>query len=225
MRAYDDGIRITIRDRDDDDLLVETLARVLDRPVAGRRGAPAARVRHLRATAETRIAVRLGLDGASRVARRRPAPGSTTTSSSSSPSTPGSTSSSRARATSRPATTTRSRTRRSRSARRSTSALGDRRGIARYGDAVVPMDDALARAAVDLGGRPFAELSIEPEPGHGRALLRLARAGRADGDPRRGDRAATRTTSPRPRTRRSAARCETALRQESTGIPSTKGLL
>ena len=37
-------------------------------------------------------------------------------------------------------------------------ALGDRRGIARYGDAVVPMDDALARAAVDLGGRPQAEL-------------------------------------------------------------------
>ena len=37
-------------------------------------------------------------------------------------------------------------------------ALGDRRGIARYGDAVVPMDDALARAAVDLGGRPHAEL-------------------------------------------------------------------
>ena len=33
-------------------------------------------------------------------------------------------------------------------------ALGDRRGISRYGDAVVPMDDALARAAVDLGGRP-----------------------------------------------------------------------
>ena len=31
-------------------------------------------------------------------------------------------------------------------------ALGDRRGIARYGDAVVPMDDALARAAVDLTG-------------------------------------------------------------------------
>ena len=28
-----------------------------------------------------------------------------------------------------------------------------------YGDAVVPMDDALARAAVDLGGRPFAERS------------------------------------------------------------------
>ena len=41
-------------------------------------------------------------------------------------------------------------------------ALGDRGGIARYGDAVVPMDDALARAAVDLGGRPAAELAFEP---------------------------------------------------------------
>ena len=44
-------------------------------------------------------------------------------------------------------------------------ALGDRRGIARYGDAVVPMDDALARAAVDLGGRPAAELTLERDPG------------------------------------------------------------
>ncbi len=34
-------------------------------------------------------------------------------------------------------------------------ALGDRRGIRRYGWACVPMDDALSRAAVDLGGRPY----------------------------------------------------------------------
>ena len=32
-------------------------------------------------------------------------------------------------------------------------ALGDRRGISRYGDAVLPMDEALARVAVDFGGR------------------------------------------------------------------------
>lgn len=32
-------------------------------------------------------------------------------------------------------------------------ALGDRRGISRYGDAAVPMDEALARVAVDFGGR------------------------------------------------------------------------
>lgn len=34
-------------------------------------------------------------------------------------------------------------------------ALGDRKGIVRYGSAYIPMDDALARAVVDLGGRPF----------------------------------------------------------------------
>lgn len=34
-------------------------------------------------------------------------------------------------------------------------ALGNRRGIRRYGSAYAPMDDALSRAVVDLGGRPF----------------------------------------------------------------------
>ncbi|MFC1497684.1 imidazoleglycerol-phosphate dehydratase HisB [Verrucomicrobiota bacterium] len=33
-------------------------------------------------------------------------------------------------------------------------ALGSRRGIVRYGWSIVPMDEALSRAAVDLGGRP-----------------------------------------------------------------------
>ena len=34
-------------------------------------------------------------------------------------------------------------------------ALGDRRGIVRYGFASVPMDEALCETSVDLGGRPF----------------------------------------------------------------------
>ena len=34
-------------------------------------------------------------------------------------------------------------------------ALGDRRGIRRYGCATIPMDDALSRVVVDLGGRPY----------------------------------------------------------------------
>lgn len=34
-------------------------------------------------------------------------------------------------------------------------ALGSRKGICRYGYAVVPMDDALARVAVDLSNRPY----------------------------------------------------------------------
>jgi imidazoleglycerol-phosphate dehydratase len=35
-------------------------------------------------------------------------------------------------------------------------ALGDRAGIRRFGDASVPMDESLAIAVVDIGGRPFA---------------------------------------------------------------------
>ena len=39
-------------------------------------------------------------------------------------------------------------------------ALGDKRGIRRYGHAVVPMDEALVEAAVDLSGRPFLAWSV-----------------------------------------------------------------
>jgi imidazoleglycerol-phosphate dehydratase len=42
-------------------------------------------------------------------------------------------------------------------------ALGDKAGICRFGDALVPLDETLARAAVDLSGRPYAVHS-EPEP-------------------------------------------------------------
>lgn len=39
-------------------------------------------------------------------------------------------------------------------------ALGERRGIRRFGDAVVPLDEALAQVAVDLGGRGWACIDL-----------------------------------------------------------------
>jgi histidinol-phosphate/aromatic aminotransferase/cobyric acid decarboxylase-like protein/imidazoleglycerol phosphate dehydratase HisB len=222
VRSYDDGIRITIRDQVDDDLIIEMLARLLDRP-APVAAAPGRRVRHLRATAETRIAVRLGLDGASRVSVQTgagiydhfleqlafhagldlvvEAAGDLETGDHH---TVEDTALAFGEALDR--------------------ALGDRRGIARYGDATVPMDDALARAAVDLGGRPFAELSIDPEPGMaGHFFGSLAQAGRmaihveASGrDEHHVAEAAYKAVG---------RALKTALRVESGGIPSTKGLL
>jgi len=40
-------------------------------------------------------------------------------------------------------------------------ALGDKRGIERYGDASVPMEDALARVSLDLSGRPFLVFQVQ----------------------------------------------------------------
>ncbi len=222
VRSYDNGIRITVRDEADDDLVVETLARILDKPspVPARAGRS---VRHLRATAETRIAVRLGLDGASRVSVQTGAgiydhfleqlafhagldlivegSGDLETGDHH---TVEDTALAFGEALDK--------------------ALGDRRGIARYGDAVVPMDDALARAAVDLGGRPFAELSFETEPGMAQHFFgSLSQAARM----------AIHIEA----TGRDAHHCaeaaykavgralKIALGVESSGIPSTKGLL
>ncbi len=41
-------------------------------------------------------------------------------------------------------------------------ALGDKSGISRFGDALVPLDEALVRAVVDISGRPFLVHSGEP---------------------------------------------------------------
>ncbi len=38
--------------------------------------------------------------------------------------------------------------------------LGERTGINRFGDAAVPMDEALANAVVDVGGRPYAVVEL-----------------------------------------------------------------
>ncbi len=41
-------------------------------------------------------------------------------------------------------------------------ALGDKAGICRFGDALVPLDETLARASVDLSGRPYV-VHTEPD--------------------------------------------------------------
>src|SRR5436305_3267940 len=42
-----------------------------------------------------------------------------------------------------------------------TQALGDKQGIARYGAAIVPMDEALCRAVIDLSGRFYLVYAVE----------------------------------------------------------------
>jgi imidazoleglycerol phosphate dehydratase HisB len=103
-------------------------------------------------------------------------------------------------------------------------ALGDRSGIARYGDAVVPMDDALARAAVDLGGRPWTEISLAPDPGHAaHVLASLAQAGRLALHVEASGRDAHHTAEAAFKAVGRALRLGVA--SGSVGIPSTKGRL
>lgn len=44
-------------------------------------------------------------------------------------------------------------------------AVGDKRGILRYGSCLLPMDDALVRAALDLSGRPFLVWNVDMPTG------------------------------------------------------------
>ncbi|MEL6620520.1 MAG: imidazoleglycerol-phosphate dehydratase HisB [Pseudomonadota bacterium] len=45
------------------------------------------------------------------------------------------------------------------------AAVGDKKGITRYGSCLLPMDDALVRAALDLSGRPFLVWNVDlPTP-------------------------------------------------------------
>ncbi|HET7449725.1 MAG TPA: aminotransferase class I/II-fold pyridoxal phosphate-dependent enzyme [Gaiellaceae bacterium] len=222
VRAYPEAIRASVRDAVDDDLLVEALARVLDRPspvaAAGGRAA-----RTLRATAETRFSVRIALDGASRV---RVDTGSglydhfieqlafhagldlVLEGAGDLETGDHHTAEDAALALGQALD----------------AALGDRRGIARYGDAVVPMDDALARAAVDLGGRPHAELTLEHDPGMAEHMLAsLAQAARAAIHVEATGRDAHHVAEAAFKAVGRALRV--AVRPEGAGLPSTKGLL
>jgi len=53
-------------------------------------------------------------------------------------------------------------------------ALGDKAGIARFGDALVPLDEALAQCVVDVSGRPYAVVGGEPD---GMAQVRIGGTG------------------------------------------------
>ena len=41
-------------------------------------------------------------------------------------------------------------------------ALGDKRGVTRFADALVPLDEALVQVALDLSGRPFLAYNLQP---------------------------------------------------------------
>ena len=222
VRAYPEAIRASMRDVEDDDVLVEALGRILDRPSpSAARGGRSART--LRATAETRLAVRLALDGASRVRVETGAglydhfleqlafhagfdlviegAGDFETGD---------------HHTAEDAALA--------FGEALDAALGDRRGIARYGDAVVPMDDALARAAVDLGGRAHAELKLEHDPGMATHMLAsLSQAARASIHVEAAGRDAHHVAEAAFKAVGRALR--TAVGREGTGLPSTKGLL
>jgi histidinol-phosphate/aromatic aminotransferase/cobyric acid decarboxylase-like protein/imidazoleglycerol phosphate dehydratase HisB len=222
VRVFPSAIRISVRNREDDDVLLEAIARALDRPspveASGGR-----RVRHVRATAETRIGVRLALDGAGRV---RVASGAGIYDhfleqlafhggldlvlegvgdlETGEHHTAEDAALALGQALDR--------------------ALGDRRGIARYGDAVVPMDDALARASVDLGGRPWCECTLEREPGLAAHVLQsLAQAGRLGLHVEATGRDEHHVAEAAFKAVGRALRA--AVRQEGSGIPSTKGVL
>jgi histidinol-phosphate/aromatic aminotransferase/cobyric acid decarboxylase-like protein/imidazoleglycerol phosphate dehydratase HisB len=159
VRLYADAIRISVRDRDDDDLLLDAI-----RAMQSSAPVPERLVRERRVTAETRIEVRLRLRGEGRVHvatgaglydhlleqlafhgrldLRLRGVGDLET-----------------------------------GAHHTVEdtmlalgdaidqALGDRRGIARFGESRIPMDEAAAHAIVDLSGRPYAKVAITPDPG------------------------------------------------------------
>jgi histidinol-phosphate/aromatic aminotransferase/cobyric acid decarboxylase-like protein/imidazoleglycerol phosphate dehydratase HisB len=159
VRAYQGGLRISVKDQIDDDTLLDALRAVLRGEAM-----PSQPVRHRRATAETLLSVRLRVPGEGRVYvntgsgfydhmltqlafhggmdLRLEGVGDLETGD-------------------HHTVEDMMRT----FGEALDQALGDRRGLTRYGEARVPMDEALAHAVVDLSGRATANISISPDPG------------------------------------------------------------
>jgi imidazoleglycerol-phosphate dehydratase len=114
-------------------------------------------------------------------------------------------------------------------------ALGDRAGIYRYGDAIVPMDEARAMCAIDVSGRPYLRIAADLPPGATggfdhelleeffRALANNAKLTvhlevQAAGNAHHMIEAAFKAFA-------RALRAAIALDPTETGIPSTKGVL
>jgi histidinol-phosphate/aromatic aminotransferase/cobyric acid decarboxylase-like protein/imidazoleglycerol phosphate dehydratase HisB len=215
VRVTGGGIRISVRDREDDDLLLSLLA--------GEPPRSPGRARLVRATAETAIRVRLGLEGEGRVRVQTGAgiydhfleqlafhggldlvvegDGDLETG-------PHHTAEDTAIALGEALD----------------RALGERAGIARYGSATVPMDDALASAAVDLGGRRGAEIRLGLDPGLARHVLEsLAMAARLTLHVESTGRDEHHVAEAAFKAVGRALRA--ALAREGEGVPSTKGLL
>jgi histidinol-phosphate/aromatic aminotransferase/cobyric acid decarboxylase-like protein/imidazoleglycerol phosphate dehydratase HisB len=215
VRVFESAVRISVRDREDDDVLLAALAG--EPPSQGRRS------RHVRSTVETTLRVRLTLDGASRV---RVATGSglydhffeqlafhagfdlVLEGSGDLETGDHHTAEDAAIAL----------------GEAFDLALGDRKGIARYGDAVVVMDDARASAAVDLGGRRHTSIVLEHDPGLAKHTLtsfadnaRIALHVEATGDdPHHVAEAAFKATG---------RALRAAIRSEGDVLPSTKGVM
>lgn len=113
------------------------------------------------------------------------------------------------------------------------AALGDLRGITRYGYAYAPLDESLSRAVVDISGRPFADvnlnlqrerignLSCEMLP-HFLSSFATSAAITLHVDVLKGENDHHRAESA---FKALALALRTAFKREGTDIPSTKGVL
>lgn len=112
-------------------------------------------------------------------------------------------------------------------------ALGDRAGIVRFGSAYAPLDEALARAVVDLSGRPFAVVRLDlkremlgamacENVGHFFASFAVALRAAVHVDVIRGENDHHRAEAA---FKALAIALREAVTERGGGIPSTKGVL